>query len=266
MNRRGPMIALALALALVGTGAVYSYLKGADSRVLADKQATSVLIVDKRIPAGTSVKDVIKDGYVRTDKVPAESKPVDALDTLTGVTATDVSLAEMPAGQVVLGSMFGKVAPTTSGLKIPDGMVAVSITVTADADVAGYVQPGAQVAIFDTFPVLDAKGNPSGAKGGGSEKTNWATKLLLPRVLVLAVSQGAPTGTTQAAAAADSLLVTLAVNQIDAERVIHVRQTGLLYLALLSEHSVTAPSSGVDNQGKLGPLFDVAAGSKALGQ
>lgn len=266
MNRRGPMIALAIVLALVGTGAVYSYLKGADSRVLANKQATSVLIVDKRIPAGTTVKDVIAGGYVRTDKVPAESKPVGALLTLTGITATDVSLTEMQAGQVVVGTMFGKVAPTTSGLKIPDGMVAVSITVTSDADVAGYVQPGAQVAIFDTFPVLDAQGNPSGSKGGGGDKTNWATKLLLPRVLVLAVSQGAPGKTQAAAAAADSLLVTLAVNQMDAERIIHIRQTGLLYLALLSEHSVTAPSPGVDNQGKLGPLFGATAPGKALGQ
>jgi hypothetical protein len=60
--------------------------------------------------------------------------------------------------------------------------------------------------------------------------------------------------------------VTLAVNQMDAERIIHIRQTGLLYLALLSEHSVTAPSAGVDNQGKLGPLFGATAPGKALSQ
>ena len=257
MNRRKVMIIAAIALAFVGVVSVYRYLSGTDARVLAGKQATSVLVVAKRIPAGTSVKDITDGDYVRTDSVPRSAKPLDALAQLSDATSTDVALADVPTGQIVVGDMFGKIQPTTSGLKIPDGLLAVSITVASNADVAGYVQPGSQIAIFDTFVLLDDKGAPSGSKANADKKDNWATKLVLPRVPVLAVSQAAPTGTKDAPQS-DSLLVTIAVSQIDAERVVHVSQTGNLYLALLTDRSKTAASPGIDNQGKLGDLFGAA--------
>jgi pilus assembly protein CpaB len=257
MKRRKVMIILAVALAFIGVGAVYSYLSGTDARVLAGKQATPVLMVAKRIPAGTSVKDITDGGYIRRDSVPAAAKPSDALTQLSDATSTDVALADVPTGQVVVREMFGKITPTTSGLTIPDGMLAVSITMSSSADVAGYVQPGSEIAIFDTYVLLNDKGAPVGNKGNAQKADNWATKLLLPRVTVLAVSQAPPTE-AKPATISDSLLVTIAVNQIDAERVIHVTQTGVLYLALLTDHSKTAPSPGIDNQGKFGGLFGAA--------
>jgi pilus assembly protein CpaB len=256
MRHRGALIVIAAVLAIAGTVGVYSYLKGADSRALADKQATSVIIAQKRIPAGTTIAKIKSGGYVRSDKVPASARPAGALLALDEVAGTDVSLADVPSGQVVLESMFGKREPTTSGLKIPDGKLAVSITVATDADVAGYVQPGSEVAVFDTYMLLE-KG-PAGAKQGGKPEDDWATTLLLPRVPVLAVSQGPPNGDAKATAA-QMLVVTVAVDQADAERLIHVRQTGNLYLGLLTSRSVTAPTPGVDNQGKLGVLFDLSS-------
>ncbi|HYU03320.1 MAG TPA: Flp pilus assembly protein CpaB [Jatrophihabitantaceae bacterium] len=258
MKRRKVMIILAIVLAFIGVGAVYSYLSGTDARVLAGKQATSVLMVAKRIPAGTSLKDITDGGYVRQDSVPASAKPADAVTQLSDVASTDVALADVPSGQIVVRDMFGKITPTTSGLTIPDGMVAISITVSSSADVAGYVQPGSEIAIFDTYVMLNDKGAPVGNKGNAEKADNWATKLLLPRVKVLAVSQAAPSETKQATQS-DSLLVTIAVSQIDAERVVHVTQTGVLYLALLTDRSKTAPSPGIDNQGKLGGLFGAGA-------
>lgn len=256
MKHRGVLIVLAAVLAVAGVLGVYSYLKGADSRVLADKQATAVLIVEKRIPAGTKVEKIKSDGYVRSDKVPASARPAGALLSLDEVAASDVSLADVPSGQVVLEGMFGKREPTTSGLKIPDGKLAVSITVATDADVAGYVQPGSEIAVFDTYVLLD--GHPGGSKQSTNKDDNWATTLLLPRVPVLAVSQGAPDGDSKPTAT-QQLIVTVAVDQADAERLIHVRQTGNLYLGLLTSRSVVAPSPGVDNHGRLGVLFDLSS-------
>ncbi len=69
--------------------------------------------------------------------------------------------------------------------------------------------------------------------------------MVLPRVQVLsvgsaAIGQGTSTSTTTATPAATSngstqgnVLVTLAVSQRDAERVIQITETGLPYLALL---------------------------------
>lgn len=261
MKRRILLISLAVVLALAGTFAVYAYVKNADKRAVASQQATKVVVAAKRIPAGTSWATARTDGYLHTVSMPSEVVPADALQsTSADISSQDVVAADVSPGQIVLQQMFGAKTPTTSGLHIPGDEMAVSLKVTADADVAGYVQPGSQVAIFDTFILLD-KNVPAGSKTGADKNDNWATKLLLPRVDVLAVSQAAPSGTKDGLSGNNSgsqtanLLVTLAVPQSDAERVIHVAQTGNPYLALLTSNSHSAPSSGVDNQGKLGPVF-----------
>jgi pilus assembly protein CpaB len=260
MNRRFLMTAAAVILALIGTGAVYGYVRNADSRAVAGQRPVTVLIVGKLIPAGTSAADVRSGGYVREDRVPADSTPGGSVKVLDASWQSDVATAAIQPGAVVLRDMFGAKVATTSGLAIPAGKVAVSVKLTTEADVAGYVQPGSQVAIFDTFILLDGKNAPSGSKTGGDKEDNWATKLLLPRVDVLAVSQGAPRGVKgglddEENGVTETLLVTVAVAQKDAERLVHVAQTGMPYAALLSDSSTTAPAPGVDNHGRLGAVF-----------
>ena len=263
MNRRLLMIAAAVILALVGTAAVYDYVKNADTRAVAGKQAVNVLITVKRIPAGTAASSVRSGGYVRSDHLPADATPQGSISAISADWESQVATADIQPGQVVLREMFGTPQPTTSGLAIPGDKLAVSVKLTTDADVAGYVQPGSQIAIFDTFVLLDGKNAPSGSKAGGDKTDNWATKLLLPRVDVLAVSQAAPSGTKPSNSSSTSnsdpsttnLLVTVAVSQTDAERLIQVAQTGMPYAALLTGNSTTAPAPGVDDQNRLGPVF-----------
>jgi pilus assembly protein CpaB len=248
MNRRLLMVALAVMLALVGTGAVYLYAKQADSRAVAGSKAADVLIVQKQIPAGTPVRTIMTGGYLLSDHVPATSAPSSAITTISAEQADLVATSDMQPGQIVLRQSFGTLVPTTSGLVIPNGMLAVSFSVATPADVAGYVQPGSQVAIFDTY-------TPPAQAGAAADATaNKATKLLLSRVQVLAVSAGAPKSTDKAVGN-PTLLVTAALNQADAERLIHEQSTGSMYLALLSQTSKTGPSPGVDTLGKLGPVF-----------
>jgi pilus assembly protein CpaB len=262
MKRRILLIGLAVVLALAGTFAVYAYVKNADKRATAGEQATKVVVAAKRIPAGTSWADARNKAYLHTESMPSDVVPADALQSTTAdIAPDDVVAADVAAGQIVLQQMFGAKTPTTSGLHIPGDKMAVSLKVTADADVAGYVQPGSQVAIFDTFIVL-GQNIPAGTKTGADKTDNWETKLTLPRVDVLAVSQAAPSGTQQGLSGSNNsssqmatLLVTLAVPQSDAERLIHVAQTGNPYLALLTSNSHSAPSTGVDNQGKVYPVF-----------
>lgn len=258
MTRRILLIAGAVILALVGTGAVYAYVKAADNRAIAGQQTVDVLIATKRIPAGTSAADVRSKGYVRKDHLPADATPQDSVTSIDTAWGTQVATADVQPGQVILRAMFGTQAPTTSGLTIPDKDIAVSVKLTADADVAGFVQPGSQIAIFDTFILIG--GHPAGkSNSGGGPNDDWATKLLLPRVSVLAVSQAAPNSTKTSNVDGNSstatLLVTVAVSQSDAERLIHVAQTGMPYAALLSSNSATAQAPGVDNQAKLAPVF-----------
>ncbi len=94
--------------------------------------------------------------------------------------------------------------------------MAVTVETGAPEQVAGYVQPGSQVAIFLTYTVLDSNGT----------KTNIErTRVLLPRVEVLAVgtyqpSRNGTAPTVRQRHRASSLLLTVAVNQAEAERLI----------------------------------------------
>lgn len=262
MTRRILLIVGAVVLALIGTAAVYDYVKNADNRAIAGKQTVSVLIATKRIPAGTSAADVRNKGYVRSDHLPVDATPQDSVASIETTWDSQVATADVQPGQVILRAMFGTATPTTSGLTIPGNKVAVTVKLTADADTAGFVQPGSEIAVFNTFILVDGHPTAKSASGGGPND-DWATKLLLPRVSVLAVSQAAPTSTktsnVDSTTGTTSLLVTVAVSQVDAERLILVAQTGMPYAALLSSNSATAPSSGVDEQSKLSPVF--SAGS-----
>jgi pilus assembly protein CpaB len=68
---------------------------------------------------------------------------------------------------------------------------------------------------------------------------------------VIATSQDAPSdvsgGKSSNNNSTKNVLVTLAVTQQDAERLILSQQIGQVYLALLSDSSVTAPDGGVLN-------------------
>ena len=74
MTRRIIAVTVAIVLAAIGTGAVLLYLRTADARALEGKEARTVLIADKVIPAGTGAK-VLRGGEVRTRGPDARGDP-----------------------------------------------------------------------------------------------------------------------------------------------------------------------------------------------
>jgi pilus assembly protein CpaB len=150
-------------------------------------------------------------------------------------------------------------------------MFAVSVAMRVPAQVAGFVQPGSSVAVFDTFTVAEGKGAGSHVPAGdgltAGHDVNQATRLLLPKVEVLAIggrgTPGAEVGPQPAASAAAgggsagkadgqqtesaTVLVTVAVTQDQAQRLVHAAQTGNVYLALLGTGAEAKPGPGADN-------------------
>lgn len=266
MNRRLGLIALAVALALVGTTAVFVYAKNADDRAVAGMKATPVLMVNKAIPAGTSWSAVVKGDFVSEEKVPAKSAPSTALDDLEAdVPDGQVATIEIKPGQVVVRAMFGEKAPATGALTIPDRMQAITVKLDANAEVAGFVRNGSEVAVYSVFKIKDVPGAGGKATSGDDA---FASKLLLPRVSVLAVSQAAPQNvsgasdeesgaSTASRSASAEVLVTIAVDQEDAERLVLAQEIGTIYLTLLTNSSITGESGGRINLGnfKPTPLF-----------
>jgi pilus assembly protein CpaB len=261
LKRRILTVGLAVLLAVLGTAGVLAYVHGADARAVEGMKTVSTLIAKQEIPGGTSASAALHEGLLASQQLPDSSVPPDAVSSITPDISSLVLSADIQPGQLLLRPMLVTSAQATStgALAIPQGMVAVTISTCMPGAVAGYVQPGSQVAVFGTYS--DTKNNGSQSCGGsgsspGSGQTNLAhvhTRILLPRVQVLAFGAAPPSGqngtssetasngsSNQNTSSQNTVMVTLAVSQADAERLITLDSSGLTYMALLTPSSHTA--------------------------
>jgi pilus assembly protein CpaB len=258
MNRRIVLVAAAVVLALVGTFAVYSYAHNADQRAVAGTKATTVLVATSRVPAGTSWAEAVKKKYFTPEKMPSDSAPQTALASVANaaIGSDAVAQSDIAPGQIVLRESFAAKTATTGVLSIPKGDIAISFQVGSDADVAGFVGPGSEVIIFLTSQ-LTGKKIPSAYTTSGATPT--FTKTVVPRANVLATSQAATTQVAGSSSSSDAtsggtVLLTIALSQKDAERVILSEKIGTLYLGLLSATSRVSADPGVLNIGSFQPV------------
>ncbi len=256
MKRRVLTVALAVLLAAVGTGAVLAYVRKADDRALAGQQAVSVLVAGKLIPSGTTAGTALRDGLLTSQRLPAASVPADALRSITTGLSGLVMSADIQPGQLLRPMLVAAIQATT-GLGIPAGMVAVTINLCLPEAVAGNIKAGSQVEVFDTSAANNNGMTSSYGCTTPHEQQAYGaarTKVVLPRVQVVSVGPAAASGqaasqssTTASqntsgtsSATSTTVLVTVAVSQANAGRLILLTETGLPYLALLTDSSQTS--------------------------
>lgn len=235
MNRRIALLIAALIIAGLGTGLVYAYVKSADNRAIQAQAPVTVLVAKVPIAAGTRVLDAANAGSFEAQELPAESVAPGALSSVQSLSES-VAVTPILPGQQILSAMFGATAgvSTVTTLQLPAGQIAVSVQFGDPQRVAGFVVPGSDVVVF-----------LSGAIGG----TPDTTRVLIPRAKVVAAG---PTTVTPPADPAQAnvepfpkALLTLALAQADAEKIIFASTKGTLYLGLLNGASKTAPAPGV---------------------
>jgi pilus assembly protein CpaB len=256
VSRRIFAITIAVVLAALGTAGVLFLVLSADMRAQSRiGDAVTVAIATRRIPVGTTGARVLTDSMVRFEKMPKALVPNDTLSEIDAERARLVVTSNIAPGQMLLAANFDTASKVTSGLPLPEGKLAVTVETGAPEQVAGYVQAGSQVAIFLTYNVIGA---------GGAKTSLERTRILLPRVEVLAAgtyqaAQARNSATTTASRTA-SLMLTVAVDQADAERLIEGVSHGTLYLGLLTDSVRVEPGTGVDNTDGGGassaPLFN----------
>jgi pilus assembly protein CpaB len=248
-------IILAVVLAVVAAGIVFMYTKGAEQRVLDEQQPVSVLVSTAVIPQGMSLGDAVAGGLAEQTQVPSAMTPVGAIGGVDPTNTALVSLNNVDPGQILLASNFVTELPKITPITVPNGMIAMSLTLGDPQRVGTFVRPGSEVVIFDTStPLVDPTAVNANQPGTGPLLT---TRVLLDRVLVIGV--GESTTTTPAtnpdgtpAAAVSSALLTVAVDQNNAQTLIHALATGSLYLGLLGEGTEIVKNNGVTDAN----LFD----------
>src|SRR3954454_16881515 len=148
MDRRKALLLVAGVIAAVGTMLVFLYVRGADARADQRYDAVQVLRVVKPIAAGETVEAAQAAGKIESGSVSKKDLLPDAL-TGTEPVAGKIAVSIMYPGEQLIASKFGA-AGASNGLAIPKGKIAISVNLSDPARVAGFVNPGAKVAIFLT--------------------------------------------------------------------------------------------------------------------
>lgn len=222
MERRRILVVAAALVAVLGVVLVLLYVRGSDNRAKAQYDFTRVLVATQTIAQGETFGDAVKAGKLDLEDVVSSDKIAGAITSVTAIDSNEVAESAIYPGEQVLGARFGTLSTSntaTPTLQIPDGDVAITVSLTDPGRVAGFVEPGSSVALFVT--------SSSTTSGGSVNVKGSVSRVLLPKVLVLGVGSTAPTTstsststTTAPAQTLPNTLLTLAVNQKEAEQIL----------------------------------------------
>ncbi len=228
-GRRLVAAMLALVLAVVGAGALWWYAQSADQRAAQGLNPVDVYVATGDIPAGTTLGAAVAANLLTVQQIPQRLAPADASTKIDASNSSNIAIAEIRPGDLVLLSRFAPPQQASSGLPLPPGTIAVSVDVADTPRVGNFVHPGTKVAIFLISPAADGIGKQ--------------TRLLLKDVLVLAVGDSIDPST--GASQVPSTRLTVAVDQLSAEKLIQSTTSGTLYLGLMNAQSTVAPAPPV---------------------
>lgn len=228
MDRRKILLVLAALVAALGTMLVWLYVQGAEERAEEGRAEVTVLVASKSIAQGEKFSDASSAGKFVEAEIPKDAVLPGALTELDAIEGK-VALTAIYEGEQLLAAKWGGSADidvTAKVLAIPEGKVAVSVQLTDPQRVSGFVSPGSEVAV-----VLAV------------ESTEY-TRTLLRRVTVLGVGDTSTITSTKTSKSGETTteplpqtLVTLAVDQVDAERLLWGTEFGVLSLALVNDDS-----------------------------
>ena len=251
MKRWLPIV-LAVVLAVVAAALVFFYIRGADQRAVEQQQPVSVLVSTSTIPRGISLGDAVAGGLAETTQVPADMAPTGALGAVTPENSGLLAINNVNPGQILLATNFVAELPDISPVAIPDGLMAISISLGDVQRVGNFLRPGSEVVVFNSY---SDGGTAVDATQAGAT-ANLTTRVLVDRALILGIGETVtapttnPDGTTTTQA--PSSLITLGVDQAEAEKIILASQTGSLYFGLLGDGTEVVTSNGTT----AGNLFD----------
>lgn len=253
MRQRSNLIILfGIAFFLVGGAIVFLVLNddddggGGRSGSSAGIAEVTVLVAGADIEANTLGSDVIANGLLTTETVPAGTQPAGALTTPAGL---ENQIFALPVEEGAIITQAQLVTRSLSNVQVPEGFEAVAVTVSSTNGGAGYIAPGDLVNIYGLYGEGSSDAGREAALRGAPEPLP-RTELALTNVLVLDVSSQAGTSvqstspdsnTTNRQGAANSLTYLFALRTNDVERVVQLTTFADIYLTLTADD---APPTG----------------------
>lgn len=260
MARRSTLLIVAVLIAALGTAMIVLYVRGIDDRATQGQELVEVLTATAVIEAGETVTAAQEAGKFEAKQVRRDDMVSGALDSTEPI-ADLVALGTVYPGEQIISDRFGTIG-SIENLVIPDDKMAISIELTDFERVAGFVNPGSEVAIFGSAA------SPIRRLPDGTEQTLPAvTRIVLTRVPVIGVGTTSVTSTTittgegeQVTEAVPRTILTVAVTQEEAEKLVLADRTTELTFALLGGETKSQDKVGVTPVDILPETFRGAAG------
>lgn len=260
MARRSALLIAAVLIAALGTAMIVLYVQGIDDRATKGQELVEVLTATDIIEAGETVSAAQEAGKFEAKKVRLDDMVGGALDSTEEITDL-VALGTVYPGEQIIADRFGTLA-NVENLVIPDDKMAVSVELTDFERVAGFVNPGSEVAIFGTAAA------PVRRLPDGTEQTlSSVTRIILSRLPVIGVGTTSVTSRTvttdegaQVTEEVPRTILTVAVTQEEAEKLVLADRTTDLTFALLGTDTTSRDQSGVNPVDILPETFRGAAG------
>lgn len=271
MNKKVVGVIAAALMAVIGTVVIVFFVQGAEDRALEGEELVTVLTAEERIPAGTPAGQL--EGLVKEEQIPVKIAPEGVISDLVQVNGL-VTTTDVYAGETLLAGRFiepDQFSARRGSVEVPEGLLEVTIALSQEQFIGGVPVPGDKVALValgdrvDFIPQnADALNQPVDPANPQATETDLkVAKIILQQALVTNV-QGNPlpeapavqSATDRVAPAAGSLLVTLAMDGPDVERLIYVRNAqslnANLHMALHSGDALV-PSEGISVENIIDP-------------
>ena len=242
----GKTVAVILALILAGaaTFAIFTYVRGIEQRAFEDAELVEVFVAQDTIAAGLPAESASEAGLIARSTAPRATVPdgaITSLDQITGLVTEDRILAD----EVIVRGRWVDPAQVTGVFDIPEGFEALSVEVGVPPGVAGFVRPGDRVSLIAT---VEESGVVETDEDGTTveEPGEVLSQYLLQGIEVLSVGQRVVTeeGEDGVQEQSGRVLLTVALEPEDAERMVFAIQNALLYFTLLPEDAEPAETPG----------------------
>lgn len=237
-NTRVMAIVLAVILAGVAAYALFSYIRGVETRTQEDFDPVDAYVASELIPAGTSANAAVAGNLIELRSVPSVAVPEGAVGDLAQLEGT-VAVVDILPGEVLVADRFGTDVIAPRGLReIPQDKEAISIEVGVVQGVAGFISAGDQVSVIAELSIPDELEEPEEPAEGEpiapvEQTESIITQYLLQDVEVLAVGRRVILEGEDQVQQTEQVLMTLALDPADAERLVFAWNNGSLHFTLL---------------------------------
>ncbi len=156
------LVAIGVLLFLAGSVIAFASVEGASKHAGTGVNSvvptvTSVVVAKGNIAAGTTGDSMVSNGLVAIEPIPAKDATATDLGSLSGLT-NEVLTQSVKKGQAISSSQL---TASTSAISVPNGLNAVTVTLTGTQGLAGYLQPGSRVDVYANITKVSTNSGPS---------------------------------------------------------------------------------------------------------